>query len=83
MLYLFVVMLLNLKHDERYHRQWPVAAASGPFLVLEAVVLTLAKGRTAVARPAVSEPGTRGWATRKPWATSCTPPISFPLKSHR
>ena len=26
-LYLFVVMLLNLKHDERYHRQWPVAAA--------------------------------------------------------
>ena len=59
-LYLFVVMLLNLKHDERYHRQWPVAAAVGSILVLEAVVLTLAKGRTAVARPAVSEPGAEG-----------------------
>jgi NADH-quinone oxidoreductase subunit J len=29
-------------------------------LVLEAVVLTLVKGRTAVARTAVSEPGTEG-----------------------
>ena len=26
-LYLFVVMLLNLKQDDRYHRQWPMAAA--------------------------------------------------------
>ncbi|HKT33326.1 MAG TPA: NADH-quinone oxidoreductase subunit J [Nitrospira sp.] len=43
-LYLFVVMLLNLKQDERYHRQWPVAAVVGAMLVLEAVVLTLAKG---------------------------------------
>lgn len=59
-LYLFVVMLLNLKHDERYHRQWPVATAVGSILVLEAVVLALAKGRTAVARPAVSEPGVEG-----------------------
>ena len=49
-LYLFVVMLLNLKQDERYHRQWPVAAAVGSILVLETVVLTLVKGRTAVVR---------------------------------
>lgn len=33
-LYLFVVMLLNVKRDERYHLQWPIA----PFLAL--VVLT-------------------------------------------
>ena len=76
-------MLLNLKHDERYHRQWPVATAVGSILVLEAVVLALAKGRTAVARPAVSEPGVEGLATPKPWATSCTRPISFHLKSRR
>src|SRR5262249_61696557 len=25
-LYLFVVMLLNLKQDVRYHRQWPIQA---------------------------------------------------------
>ena len=50
-LYLFVVMLLNLKQDERYHRQWPLAAAVGSILVIEAVVLTLLTGRTAVARP--------------------------------
>ena len=49
-LYLFVVMLLNLKQDERYHRQWPAAAAVGAILVLEAVVLTLVKGGAAVAR---------------------------------
>src|SRR6185437_9725183 len=52
-LYLFVVMLLNLKQDERYHRQWPVAAAVGALLVLEAVILTLVKGRTPAARPGV------------------------------
>lgn len=43
-LYLFVVMLLNLKQDDRYHRQWPVAACVGAALVLEAFVLTLVKG---------------------------------------
>ena len=44
-LYLFVVMLLNLKHDDRYHRQWPAAAAVGTILALEAVMLTLVKGQ--------------------------------------
>jgi len=43
-LYLFVVMLLNLRHDDRYHRQWPMAAAVGVTLVIEAVILTAVKG---------------------------------------
>jgi NADH-quinone oxidoreductase subunit J len=45
-LYLFVVMLLNLKQDERYHRQWPAAAGVGGLLIIEALVLTLVKGRS-------------------------------------
>ena len=45
-LYLFVVMLLNLRHDDRYHRQWPMAAAVGATLVIEAIVLTGLKGWT-------------------------------------
>ena len=45
-LYLFVVMLLNLRQDDRYHRQWPVAAAVGVTLVIEAVILTAMKGWT-------------------------------------
>jgi NADH-quinone oxidoreductase subunit J len=54
-LYLFVVLLLNLKQDERYHRQWPVAAGVGSLLVVETAVLTLLKGRTPAATPAVPE----------------------------
>ena len=46
-LYLFVVMLLNLRQDDRYHRQWPVAAAIGSVLAIEAIVLALLKGGTA------------------------------------
>ena len=45
-LYLFVVMLLNLRQDDRYHRQWPVAAAIGSVFAIEAIVLTLLKGGT-------------------------------------
>ncbi len=45
-LYLFVVMLLNLRQDDRYHRQWPMAAAVGATLVIEAVILTVMKGWT-------------------------------------
>ncbi len=44
-LYLFVVMLLNIKQDDRYHRQWPVAGVIGVALALEALVLTLLKSR--------------------------------------
>ena len=46
-LYLFVVMLLNLKQDDRYHRQWPMAAAVGVTLLIEAIILTAMKGWTA------------------------------------
>jgi NADH-quinone oxidoreductase subunit J len=45
-LYLFVVMLLNLRQDDRYHRQWPMAGAVGVTLVIEAIILTAMKGRT-------------------------------------
>jgi NADH-quinone oxidoreductase subunit J len=51
-LYLFVVMLLNLKQDDRYHRQWPVAAIIGAALILEAVMLTLSRGQAAPVEPA-------------------------------
>jgi NADH-quinone oxidoreductase subunit J len=42
-LYLFVVMLLNVKQDDRYHSQWKVAAFVSVPLLLEFLVL-LAKG---------------------------------------
>jgi len=45
-LYLFVVMLLNLRTDDRYHRQWPMAAAVGATLLIEAVILTAMNGWT-------------------------------------
>src|SRR5215813_6534470 len=59
-LYLFVVMLLNLKHDERYHRQWPLAAAVGSILALEAAVLTAVKGGTSATRPAAPKTAVEG-----------------------
>lgn len=46
-LYLFVVMLLNLRQDDRYHRQWPMAAGVGLTLFVEAIILTVMKGWTA------------------------------------
>lgn len=50
-LYLFVVMLLNLKQDDRYHQQWPVAGVAGGALALEALVLTMAGGRSTPSEP--------------------------------
>ena len=41
-LYLFVVMLLNIKQDDRYHRQWPIAGLIGGLLLFEALVLSVA-----------------------------------------
>lgn len=38
-LYLFVVMLLNLKREERYHRQLPIGGLLGITLLTEAVLL--------------------------------------------
>ncbi len=46
-LYLFVVMLLNLRQDDRYHRQWPMAGVVGATLIIEAIILTVMKGWTA------------------------------------
>lgn len=46
-LYLFVVMLLNLRQDDRYHRQWPMAGMVGATLIIEAIILTVMKGWTA------------------------------------
>jgi NADH-quinone oxidoreductase subunit J len=54
-LYLFVVMLLNLKQDERYHRQWPAAAGVGSILAVEAAMLTLLKGGTPAVKAAAPE----------------------------
>jgi NADH-quinone oxidoreductase subunit J len=59
-LYLFVVMLLNLKQDERYHRQWPLAAAVGSILVLEAAVLAAVKGGVSGTTPAAPETALEG-----------------------
>lgn len=49
-LYLFVVMLLNVKRDERYHVQAPAAAFLG--LVLLTEIVLLASQRTYQAAPA-------------------------------
>ena len=43
-LYLFVVMLLNVKQDDRYHRQWRVAAFVCVPLLLEFLVLLAGNG---------------------------------------
>lgn len=59
-LYLFVVMLLNLKQDDRYHRQWPVAGFVGGTLALEAIVLTLVKGRATQPGPVNTPETTEG-----------------------
>jgi NADH-quinone oxidoreductase subunit J len=46
-LYLFVVMLLNVKRDDRYHRQWRLAAFVCVPLLLEFLVLLAAGGASA------------------------------------
>lgn len=38
-LYLFVVMLLNVKRDERYHAQYPLAAVLGVTILTEVLLL--------------------------------------------
>lgn len=59
-LYLFVVMLLNLKQDDRYHRQWPAAGFVGASLVVESLILMLLKGRAIPPAPTGSETTTEG-----------------------
>jgi NADH-quinone oxidoreductase subunit J len=43
-LYLFVVMLLNIKQDDRYHSQWQIAAFVCVPLLLELLVLLASGG---------------------------------------
>ena len=57
-LYLFVVMLLNVKRDERYNRQWPVALFLGAVLLTEVILLTASHGLT-VASPSPRADGAR------------------------
>ena len=59
-LYLFVVMLLNLKQDVRYHRQWPIVATVGAALVIEAIILTAMRGWTTPAVAAGTETAVGG-----------------------
>ena len=47
-LYLFVVMLLNLHREDRYHAQFPVAALLGMTILTEVVLLLLQQRGDAV-----------------------------------
>ena len=53
-LYLFVVMLLSIKSEERYHNQLPVAGLLGVVLCTE-VILLLIQSQTGAAAPAASD----------------------------
>ena len=51
-LYLFVVMILNVKQDDRYHSQWRIAACvATPLLIEFMVVLSGGSSATAPDRP--------------------------------
>ncbi len=51
-LYLFVVMLLSIKSEERYHNQLPVAGLLGVMLCTE-VLLLLIQSKAAASAPAM------------------------------
>lgn len=52
-LYLFVVMLLSIKSEERYHNQLPAAGLLGVMLCTE-VILLLIQSRTAASAQAIA-----------------------------
>lgn len=54
-LYLFVVMLLNVKRDERYQAQLPLAALLGVTILTEVLMLAFLRGFSSVA-PVASLP---------------------------
>ena len=58
-LYLFVVMLLNIKGEERYNKQSFVALCLGGVLLVESVVLGISQGITVATphSPSLGEPG--------------------------
>jgi NADH-quinone oxidoreductase subunit J len=51
-LYLFVVMLLNVKREERFHLQWPVAPLLGLTLLTEVVLLWVLRSSPGESLPA-------------------------------
>lgn len=57
-LYLFVVMLLNVKREDRYHAQLPVGALLGVMILTEVVVLLLQHSESGApaAPPAAAPP---------------------------
>jgi len=56
-LYLFVVMLLNVKREDRYHPQLPVGALLGVAILAEAVLLLLQRSDAgAPAAPSAAAP---------------------------
>lgn len=66
-LYLFVVMLLNLKRDDQYHRQWRLAAFVCVPLFIEVLVL--------LASANAARPGTV--AAEQPDATAADNPLAI------
>lgn len=64
-LYLFVVMLLNVKREDRYHGQWRVAAGVAvPLLIEFVVLLTGSAGGSLPASNAAAEPAATANNTR-------------------
>lgn len=55
-LYLFVVMLLNLHREDRYHAQLPVAALLGAVILTEGILLMLQRGGSAPSQPVPAPP---------------------------
>ena len=57
-LYLFVVMLLNVKREDRYHVQLPLGALLGVTILTEVILLMLQRGDSGVpvAPPAAAPP---------------------------
>lgn len=63
-LYLFVVMLLNVKRDDRYHRQWRIAGVVCLPLLMEFMVLLAGGGAASPgSAPAESTDGVAGGNT--------------------
>ncbi len=58
-LYLFVVMLLNVKREERYQAQFPLAALLGVTILTEVLMLAFLRGFSSVA-PAAPLPDQTG-----------------------
>lgn len=56
-LYLFVVMLLNVKREERYHAQFPLAALLGVTILTEVLMLAILRGFSSEPLPTLGGAG--------------------------